>query len=36
MAILKENLDKIYWDVFSGNPSIFELNYKKCHLTLNN
>ena len=32
---VKENADKIDWDVFSGNSSIFDLDYKKCHLTLN-
>ena len=27
--LLEKNQDKIIWDLLSGNPSIFELDYNK-------
>ena len=34
MELLKANPDKINWDVISGNPSIFKIDYKQMYLDL--
>jgi hypothetical protein len=34
--LLKENQNKINWNVFSQNPNIFTYNYKKMKKTMKN
>ena len=29
ISLLEKNQEKIHWEVFSSNPSIFEYDYKK-------